>query len=54
LTFEAAVDAIVVGAAAALRKLLHEDPGLVRAPSTREPRSTLLDSVAANGVEDFR
>ncbi len=52
--FEAAVDAIVGGDRAALEKLLSENPGLARARSTREHRSTLLHYVSANGVEDFR
>lgn len=52
--FEIAVDAIVSGDAATLRKLLAADPGLARARSTREHGSTLLQYVSANGVEDFR
>lgn len=52
--FEAAADAIVGGNAAALKKLLEDDPALVRARSTREHRSTLLHYISANGVEDFR
>jgi ankyrin repeat protein len=52
--FEAAADAIVTGDAAAVQKLLHDDPELVRARSTREHRSTLLHYVSANGIEDFR
>ena len=52
--FEAAVDAIVSGDLATLKKLLSENPELVRARSTREHRSTLLHYVSANGVEDFR
>jgi ankyrin repeat protein len=52
--FETAVDAIVAGDAAALKRLLDEHPELVRARSTREHRSTLLHYVSANGVEDFR
>src|SRR5262249_16627181 len=52
--FETAADAIVAGDAAALKRLLREDPTLVRARSTREHRSTLLHYVSANGVEDFR
>ena len=52
--FEAAVDAIVSGDAGTLAKLLHDNPELVRARSTREHRSTLLHYVSANGVEDFR
>ena len=52
--FEAAADAIVCGNLAALKNLLHDDPGLAKARSTREHRSTLLHYVSANGVEDFR
>jgi ankyrin repeat protein len=37
-----------------LKRLLSDDPELVRARSTREHRSTLLHYVSANGVEDFR
>jgi ankyrin repeat protein len=53
-TFEAAADAIVSGDLASLEKLLSENPGLAKARSTREHRSTLLHYVSANGVEDFR
>jgi ankyrin repeat protein len=53
-SFEAAADAIVSGEVETLRKLLHDDPELARARSTREHRSTLLHYVSANGVEDFR
>src|SRR5579859_4534725 len=52
--FETAVDAIVSGDAARLKRLLSENPELVRMRSTREHRSTLLHYVSANGVEDFR
>ena len=59
--FESAVEAIINGDAAALRALLREDPGLVRARSTRRAcfdppahRATLLHYVAANGVEGYR
>lgn len=52
--FEAAVDAIVAGDAATLRRLLRDRPDLVHARSTRDHRSTLLHYVSANGVEDFR
>jgi hypothetical protein len=52
--FETAVDAIVAGDAATLKRLLDEHPELARARSTREHRSTLLHYVSANGVEDFR
>lgn len=52
--FEEAADAIVDGDLPALARLLREDPGLVRARSTREHRATLLHYVAANGVENYR
>ncbi|HEV2844070.1 MAG TPA: ankyrin repeat domain-containing protein [Thermoanaerobaculia bacterium] len=52
--FESAADAIVTGDAATLRRLLREDPELVRACSTREHRATLLHYIGANGFEDFR
>jgi len=52
--FEEAVDAIVSGDLAGIRKLLSEAPDLVRARSTGEHHSTLLHYVSANGVEDFR
>jgi ankyrin repeat protein len=52
--FEAAADAIVSGKTAILKKLLREDPELIRARSTREHRATLLHYVSANGVEGYR
>lgn len=52
--FEAAADAIVTGDAVTLRRLLREDPHLIRARSTREHRATLLHYIGANGFEDFR
>jgi len=52
--FEAAADAIVSGDIAALKRLLREDPQLIRARSTREHDATLLHYVAANGVENYR
>jgi hypothetical protein len=52
--FETAADAIVNGDSPTLERLLHENPALVGARSTREHRSTLLHYVSANGVEDFR
>lgn len=52
--FEAAADAIANGDAASLRDLLQSDPDLVRARSTRRHNATLLDYVAANGVENYR
>lgn len=47
--FEAACDAIVEGAAAALRALLARDPALVHARSRFAHHQTLLQHVAANG-----
>jgi hypothetical protein len=52
--FEAAVDAIVTGDVATLRRLLNAHPELAHARSTRDHGSTLLHYVSANGVEDFR
>jgi ankyrin repeat protein len=44
----------VAGDVATLEALLRARPGLARARSTRDHRSTLLHYVSANGVEDFR
>ena len=52
--FELAADAVVTGDLNALKRLLKEDPELVRARSTREHDAPLIHYVAANGVEDFR
>lgn len=52
--FEAAADAIVSGDVETLRKLLRENPELIRARSAREHRATLLHYVSANGVEGYR
>ena len=52
--FERAVDAIVDGDLAALKRLLKKNPPLVRQRSPREHRSTLLHYVSANGVENYR
>jgi len=52
--FEEAADAIVAGDRATIERLLHEDPSLIRARSSREHRATLLHYVAANGVENYR
>lgn len=59
--FESAVEAVVSGHTVRLRALLHDDPTLVHARSTRvtkfDPprhRATLLHYVAANGVEGYR
>ena len=52
--FESAVDAVVAGDAAILKRLLREDPELVRERSTRLHHATLLHYVGANGVENYR
>jgi len=52
--FEAAADAIIGGDAATLKRLLSEEPELIRARSTREHGATLLHYVSANGVEGYR
>src|SRR3954468_4108646 len=52
--FEQAADAIVSGDIATLRRLLDENPDLIRQRSSRSHRSTLLHYVSANGIEDFR
>ena len=52
--FERAVDAIVMGDADSLERLLRHNPNLIRARSTRRHHSTLLHYVGANGVEGFR
>ena len=52
--FEKAADAIVAGDIETLKKLLREEPDLVRARSTREHGATLLHYVSANGVEGYR
>lgn len=52
--YEAAVESIVNGKPAVLKRLLREDPRLVKMRSTREHRAALLHYVAANGVEGYR
>jgi len=52
--FEMAADAIVNGDAGKLKRLLRENPTLVRARSTREHGATLLHYTSANGVEGYR
>jgi len=52
--FEQAVDATVLGDAAALERLLRDLPGLARARSPRPHRATLLHYLGANGVEEER
>jgi ankyrin repeat protein len=51
--FEKAVEAIVTGDAATLKRLLRANPKLIRARSTREHHATLLHYVGANAVEDY-
>jgi hypothetical protein len=52
--FEAAVDAIINGDIATLKRQLRQNPKLIRARSTREHRATLLHYVGANAVEGYR
>jgi ankyrin repeat protein len=52
--FEAAADAIVNGKIGVLKRMLREDPELIRMRSTREHRAMLLHYAAANGVEQHR
>ena len=52
--FESAVDAVVAGDVTTLRRVLRENPKLIRARSTRTHHATLLHYVGANGVEEFR
>jgi len=52
--FEAAADAIANGDATALGELLRADRKLAHARSSRRHAATLLNYVAANGVEQYR
>jgi ankyrin repeat protein len=52
--FELAVEDLVNGNLPGLRHALRENPGLVRARSSRRHHATLLHYVAANGVEGER
>ncbi len=52
--FESAADAVIAGDVTTLKRLLRENPELIRQRSTRYHQATLLHYVAANGVEDFR
>jgi siroheme synthase-like protein len=52
--FEAAADAIVAGDDAALRSLIASDPSLAHARSAFGHHATLLQHVAANGIEESR
>jgi ankyrin repeat protein len=52
--FESAVEAIITGDVTTLKRLLVDNPDLIRARSTREHRATLLHYVGANGVEGYR
>lgn len=51
--FEAAVNAIITGNITTLKRLLRENPQLIRARSTREHQATLLHYVGANSVEGY-
>jgi ankyrin repeat protein len=52
--FESAAHAVIAGDVATLKRLLLENPDLIRTRSTRVHQSTLLHYVSANGVENFR
>lgn len=52
--FEYAVEAVITGDAATLRRQLREHPELVRQRSSRRHHATLLHYVAANAVEGGR
>jgi hypothetical protein len=52
--FEAAADAVVSGDSETLRRLLDEEPQLIRMRSMREHGAALLHYVSANGVEGYR
>jgi ankyrin repeat protein len=52
--FESAVEAIITGDVRTLRRLLDDNPELIRARSTRGHHATLLHYVGANGVEGYR
>ena len=52
--FEAAVNAIVSGSVEKLKRLLRDNPELVRARSEREHGASLLHYTSANGVEGYR
>jgi hypothetical protein len=52
--FETAADAIITGDVATLKRLLRQNPDLIRQRSTREHHATLLHYVSANGVEGYR
>lgn len=52
--FEEAVEAVIAGDVAVLRRALRAHPELVRARSPRRHHATLLHYVAANGVEGSR
>src|SRR5258708_24551689 len=49
--FDQAVDAVISGKAATLKRLLKEDPSLLHQRSRKKHRATLLIYVGANGVE---
>jgi len=54
MSFEQAVDAVVSGDENTLRALLHADPGLIHARSSRPHGAALIHYCGANGVENER
>src|SRR5215471_4845589 len=52
--FEAAAEVVIAGDIPELERILHEQPALIHARSTRVHRATLLHYAAANGVENYR
>ena len=52
--YETAADSIIKGDIKTLKRLLREEPDLIRTRSTREHIATLLHYVSANGVEGYR
>ena len=52
--FEAAAEAIISGDLPLLKRLVYQNPALVRERSTREHHATLLHYTSANGVEGYR
>jgi hypothetical protein len=52
--FERAADAIVTGDMATLKRLLHQNSGLIRERSTRAHGAMLLHYIGANGLEEYR
>ena len=52
--FEKTADAVVAGDVVTLKKLLRQNPALIKARSVRNHHAPLLIYVGANGVEDYR